>query len=200
MTTVPRPKFIGLTGTTGSGKTTLATAIQEASLDGDVAVLDQDWYFLPRSACPIGANFFEPRWFKSEDFIRDVSTLASGDPVLVPRLDPEYFEPMDPLPFSPARVIVLTGMTLLRIAEVDAQLHTRYYIDPGMDTIAERKRVRDKEIRKKPDWVIEEEIRWGGEEYEADAHLRARADVEVISLPYDVHDVARRLLSEVDRS
>ena len=174
---------------------TLANAIREA-LVGDVAVLDQDWYYLPRSACPIGANFFEPRWFKTEELIRDVSTLAAGGTALVPRLDEEFFEPLPPVPFAPARVIVLTGMTLLRIPEIDAFLDTRYYVDPGMETIADRKRVRDKEIRKKPDWVIEEEIRWGGEEYEANAHFRARSDVEVITPPYDLGKLALRLLAE----
>lgn len=191
-----RPRLIGLTGPSGSGKSTLAKAIQEES-DVGVVILDQDWYFMARSECPIGANFCEPRWLHTEELVLDVSTLASGRAALVPRLDEELFEPLPPVPMEPAPVVVLTGMTLLRIPAIDGLLDSRYYMDPGLETIAARKWLRDTEIRKKPKWVIEEEIRWGKSEYEADAPLRARTDVEVLVSPFDLPELAARLLAQV---
>ncbi len=190
-------RLIGLTGPSGSGKSTLARAIQDlASID--VTVIDQDWYFMARSECPEGANFCDPRWLFTENFISDVTALARGRTALVPRLDEELFERMPPVLVHPAPVVLVTGMTILRIQEVDLQLQSRYYLDPGIDVIVKRKRERDAFVRKKPQWVIDEEIRWGKLEYEADSVLRDRSDVEVLGPEFAIENLVSRLLEQTD--
>lgn len=169
---------VGVSGPSGSGKSTLVAAVR-ALLDDAVAI-QQDWYFKDPSECPADANFCELRWLHVEDFVRDVRTLASGQSALVPEIDFATFSRVGLRSVGPARVVVIEGMTIFRTAEIDSLCDLRYYIDEDLETIAERKHLRDVVERRKDPEIIEGQLQWITKEYHRDDGLRRRLDINVL--------------------
>lgn len=174
-----RPRAVGLTGPSASGKSTLAEAVKAAH--GDAVLVQQDWYFRDSSECPPDANFCDLEWLHVDELMRHVVALTNGEFADVPVMDFATFERCGTLRLEPAPLVIVEGMTILRISSIDACLDARFYLDTDYATIAERKRARDINDRHKPIEVVEAQLKWMAVEYDKDAWLRNRRDVTVLS-------------------
>lgn len=161
---------IGITGPSASGKTTLAREL--ASHLPAAVHLQQDFYFRDPDDCPPDANFCDHRWLHLDQFLAAFRALAAGHCVSVPDMDFATFRPWGRRLLGPARHLIVEGMTILRIPEIRRRCQCGVYLDPGFDTIAARKRERDRLERNKPEWVIEVQLAWMREERTADRSLR----------------------------
>lgn len=111
------PWMIGISGPSASGKSLLAEAVRAAN--PNTVVVQQDWYFRDSTEGPPDANFCELRWLHVDDLVRTVSALSSGQPTKVPVIDFATFRQTGTAQLAPAPVVIIEGMTILRIPEVD---------------------------------------------------------------------------------
>ncbi|MGW5237514.1 uridine kinase family protein [Monashia sp. NPDC004114] len=188
-----RARIVGLTGPSAAGKSTLAR--QAMTVHGSAVVVQQDWYFRNSSECPIDANFCELRWMHVDDFIRDVTDLAHGTPINAPFIDFSTFERQGTVRIDPAPLVIVEGMTILRVPQVDIQFARRFYLDIEMAQIASRKRTRDIFERSKSREIVESQLRWIAEEYARDETLRSRLDVTVLHADEPTDELVTALLA-----
>jgi len=193
-----QPRMIGITGPSASGKSILAQAVRAAQ--SDAVIVQQDWYFRSAAECPEDANFCELRWMHVDELVRDVAMLASGVQVHVPVMDFSTFERVGTTLLDPKSLVILEGMTILRIPEVDEHLDARFYVDIDMPTLAVRKLARDIHERRKPMEIVEAQLRWIEAEYLADEVLRQRGDVSVLSPDTDMAMQVRAILGQTART
>ncbi len=188
-----RSRFVGITGPSGSGKSTLAEAV--CATHGNAVIVQQDWYFRNAADCPPEANFCEPRWLHVNELVRDVARLSNGMPTDVPVMDFATFERRGTKSIAPAPLVILEGMTILRIPELDALLAARFYVDCDLATIAARKRSRDTLVRQKSVEIVNAQLDWIAKEYLADEEIRQREDVTVLSYNVEMAVHVRAILA-----
>jgi uridine kinase len=170
---------VAITGPSAAGKTTLAHAL--TSRIPQAVHLQQDWFFRDPDTCPPEANFCESRWLHTEEFVAAFTALASGQTALVPQIDFQTFRRAGSHRLGPARYLIVEGMTVLRTPEIYNRCQARYYLDPGLATITERKRRRDPRERGKTPEIVEVQLGWVRREYHADRGLRADLAVTVVA-------------------
>jgi uridine kinase len=189
------PVVLGISGPSGSGKSTVANAVRDRVPSS--IVLQQDWYFKDTIDCPPDANFCDFRWLDIDQFVMDLRSLIEGVAVAVPAVDFMTFERVGTQILQPTPVILVEGMTIFRINELGRCFDLKYYIESDFETLAERKRVRDRTERQKTADVIEAQLRWIAEEYRRDARLRARTDVVLLKSGTPVHQVAEHIAGDL---
>lgn len=145
--TAARPLIIGVAGGSGSGKTTVARAIQETlGLDG--AFLDQDAYYKPLDHLPLDerrkVNFDHPDSIDFDLFIADLAQLAEGRPIEKPTYDfaahtradrRELIEPRD--------IVLVDGILLFVDARLRRLFDIKVFVDVGDDVRFIRRLQRD---------------------------------------------------------
>lgn len=188
---------VGVSGPSGSGKSTLAHAVRER-LPSSV-IIQQDWYFKDGTDCPATANFCDFQWLDIDQFAADVRALARGSAVAVPSVDFATFERVGTQVIQPQPLIIVEGMTIFRVPALERCFDIRYYIESNFETLAERKRGRDRTERGKPADVIDAQLKWMAEEYEKDAHLRTQADLTLLHSEQPIDRVADAVAAEVGR-
>lgn len=159
MTARPDVQIIGISGGSGSGKTTFARAIAQALGESRCAVLAQDRYYIDQSAKFTGdgesVNFDHP---DAIDFklLRDhLLELKAGRAVELPIYDfathkrLERTDPMEPLPF-----ILLDGTLILSQKNIRLCLDRSFFFDCGESVRFDRRLKRDvRERGRTPDGV-----------------------------------------------
>lgn len=107
-----KPYFIGITGGSASGKTTIAKAIS-AQVGFAVPIISQDWYYrqLPDPAAGPTHNWDDPDAFDREALAAALDVWRSGGGVWTPRHDYSTYTRMDNAEYvEPARVMILEGI------------------------------------------------------------------------------------------
>jgi len=109
------PYIIGVTGGSGSGKTTFIRKIREAFSKKELCIISQDDYYLPREQQKVDkngiVNYDLPKSIDKESFARDIQLLASGKQVSRPKYTFNNEEATSSmLTFNPAPVIIVEGL------------------------------------------------------------------------------------------
>jgi uridine kinase len=125
--------LIGITGGSGSGKTTFLKAITEGFSPEQVCILSQDHYYRPREEQKTDAlgihNFDLPESIDRPALVRDVQRLIDGGTVT----KEEYVFNNDNvrpklLTFLPAPVIILEGLFVFHYPEIAEKLDLKVYL------------------------------------------------------------------------
>jgi len=152
--------IIGISGGTGSGKTTVANRILETVSADEVVFIQQDLYYRNLKDMPLdyrnAANFDHPDALDNDLLINHLKKLRAGEPVELPIYD---FRTHSRLPattrIESKPIVILEGILIFAEARLREQLDIKVFVDTPDDIrfirrlrrdIAERGRTMDSVI------------------------------------------------------
>jgi uridine kinase len=125
--------LIGVTGGSGSGKTTFINNVRAMFPDNEVCIISQDDYYRPREQQEVDKvgkhNFDLPKSFYRKAFFRDIRKLTAGE--VVTRKEYTFNnEKKDPkiLTFHPAPIIIVEGLFVFHFKKIRKSLDLRIYL------------------------------------------------------------------------
>ncbi|MFL6518004.1 MAG: P-loop NTPase fold protein, partial [Bacillus sp. (in: firmicutes)] len=113
-----KPVVIGVTGGSGSGKTSVTKAIYESLKDHSILVLEQDYYYKDQSDLPfeerLKTNYDHPLAFDNDLLIEHIEMLLRYEKIQKPVYDYSIHTRSDKvIPVEPQDVIILEGILVL---------------------------------------------------------------------------------------
>jgi uridine kinase len=152
--------IIGISGGTGSGKTTVANRILESVCADEVVFIQQDLYYRDLKDMPLdyrnAANFDHPDAVDNELLINHLKKLNAGEPVELPIYD---FKTHSRLPATtrvePKSIVIVEGILIFAEPRLLEQMDIKIFVDTPDDLrfirrlrrdIAERGRTLDSVI------------------------------------------------------
>ncbi len=159
------PIVIGISGGTGSGKTTVAKEVRKHFPEESVVVLHHDSYYLDRSHLSPSQreriNYDHPDSFDNALMISHLLTLKGGEPIEKPTYDYETHTRNDEtITVRPASIILLEGILVLADDALRDLMDIKLYVDTDADERFIRRLKRDiVERGRKVDQVIEQYLK-----------------------------------------
>ncbi len=150
-----KPYVIGISGGSGSGKTSFIRQLRERFTEQQLCIISQDDYYLPRNLQHKDENreynFDLPKSFDKKKFRKDVEHLMSGETVTIE----EYtFNNTDAQPrmltFAPAPVLVIEGLFVLHFKKIAPLLDLKIFINAKENLKIIRRIIRDQVERGYP--------------------------------------------------
>lgn len=140
--------IIGITGGTGSGKTTVVRRIVESLPAGSVLVIPQDNYYKDGSHLPFEErtriNYDHPLAFDTDLLIEHVERLRQGQPVPQPMYSfITHSRLADSLAVTPHPCIIVEGILVLEDARLRDLLDVKVFVDTDADVRFIRRLKRD---------------------------------------------------------
>lgn len=150
-----KPFLIGITGGSGSGKTTFIKELRQAFTEEQVCILSQDDYYFPREqqlTDDAGVkNFDLPRSIDKKSFKKDLEQLLSGK--LVERMEYTFNnEKANPkmLRFESAPVIIVEGIFVFHFKKIRRLLDLKIFLHAKENLKVIRRIKRDQVERNYP--------------------------------------------------
>jgi uridine kinase len=153
---------IGVAGGTGSGKTTIAAAVEQAIGPDRVTMISHDAYYRDRPDLSheqrAALNFDHPDSLETSLLIDHLDSLASGRAVCVPVYDfVTHRRRAETVHTPPKDIILVEGVLALADVDLRARMNFRIYVDTDDDIRFIRRLRRDVEERgRSMDSVIEQ--------------------------------------------
>ncbi len=145
---VNKPLLIGITGGTGSGKSTVAKAICESLPKQNVVIIEQDSYYKDQSHLTPeqreNTNYDHPFAFDTDLLILHLKMLIENKPIDKPLYDfTVHNRRKETLRMEPKDVIILEGILILDSPEIRKLLDIKIFVDTDADVRIIRRIVRD---------------------------------------------------------
>lgn len=142
------PILIGITGGTGSGKSTVAKEIYNKFSEDCIAMIQQDSYYKDQSHLSyedrIKTNYDHPDAFDTPLLIEHLKLLLQGKAIEKPIYDFEIHNRVPDVEIVEAReIIIVEGILILQDPEVRNLLDIKIYVDTDADVRIIRRLVRD---------------------------------------------------------
>jgi uridine kinase len=146
--TAKRALLIGIAGGSGSGKTTIAHALQSRFGPERVQLLVQDAYYKDRSDRPIEerakVNYDHPEAFDEPLLLAHVHALARGEAVDRPVYDYAlHVRSRETARMQPAPVLIVEGILVLAVPALRDLLDLKIFVDTDADVRILRRLRRD---------------------------------------------------------
>lgn len=143
-----RPVVIGVTGGSGSGKTTISNKIYSRLAGESVVMIPQDAYYNDQSAMTMAqrqaVNYDHPDSFDTDLLIRQLKALVAGQTIEQPVYDyTAYNRAQETVQIEPADVIIVEGVLLFVEPRLRDLLDIKVYVDTDDDLRFIRRMQRD---------------------------------------------------------
>jgi uridine kinase len=143
-----KPVVIGVTGGSGSGKTSVTKAIYESLKDHSILVLEQDYYYKDQSDLPfeerLKTNYDHPLAFDNDLLIEHIEILLRYEKIQKPVYDYSIHTRSDKvIPVEPQDVIILEGILVLEDERLRDLMDIKLYVDTDPDLRIIRRLTRD---------------------------------------------------------
>ena len=143
-----KPLLIGITGGTGSGKSTVSKAICESLPKKNILIIEQDAYYKDQSHLSlderINTNYDHPFAFDTELLISHLKMLMDNKPVDKPIYDfTVHNRKKNTIRLEPTEVIVLEGILVLDCPDLRKLLDIKIFVDTDADVRLIRRITRD---------------------------------------------------------
>lgn len=147
---------LGISGGSGSGKTTIVSEVRKRFKTEEVCILSLDDYYLPRAEQLTDENGFTnfdlPRSINESELLRDINLLKKG--LAVDRLEYTFNnDAVEPkmLHFVPAPVLIVEGIFIYHYEQVREALDIKIFIEADHDIKLNRRIKRDSVERNYPE-------------------------------------------------
>ncbi|MDB5227667.1 MAG: udk [Bacteroidota bacterium] len=129
-----KPFIIGISGGSGSGKTTFVRDLAQSFSIDELCILSQDNYYKPREEQQTDANneknFDLPESFKEAEYHKDVLRLLNGEDVVLKEYT--YNNPLaEPklITYKAAPIVIIEGIFVFHFADVSSLMDYKIFID-----------------------------------------------------------------------
>ncbi|MDP3386409.1 MAG: uridine kinase [Eubacteriales bacterium] len=143
-----KPIFIGITGGSGSGKTTVVNKIKSEIPSKSMTVIEQDSYYKDQSHLTYEdrckTNYDHPFAFDSDLLIQHLVDLREGKPIQKPLYDYEiHNRKKETQTVEPTEIIVLEGILIFYDKRIRDFLDIKIFVDTASDIRLVRRIIRD---------------------------------------------------------
>ncbi len=143
-----KPILIGITGGTGSGKSSIADAIYSSFSNECIAMIQQDMYYKDQSYLSmeerVKTNYDHPRAFDNDLLIKHLSDLINGIAIDKPIYDfSNHNRAKETVRIEPKDIIIVEGILVLEDERLRELLDIKVYVDTDADIRILRRLVRD---------------------------------------------------------
>jgi len=143
-----KPVVIGVTGGSGSGKTSVTKAIYETLKDHSILVIEQDYYYKDQRDLPfeerLKTNYDHPLAFDNDLLIEHIERLLRYEAIEKPVYDYSIHTRSDKvIPVEPKDVIILEGILVLEDERLRNLMDIKLYVDTDPDLRIIRRLTRD---------------------------------------------------------
>jgi uridine kinase len=140
--------LIGICGGSGSGKTLVASSVQDALGPANVLIIEQDSYYRDLSHLPLSerhkVNFDHPSAFDNDLLLSHLGLLLGGESVRMPEYDYAQHTRSDRVrEILPRAVILLDGILVFEDPRLREIMDIRVYVDTDTDIRLARRIRRD---------------------------------------------------------
>ncbi|MFM9422309.1 MAG: hypothetical protein RIR06_770 [Bacteroidota bacterium] len=151
--------LIGISGGSGSGKTTFLRQLKERIPHAELALVSQDNYYKPQEEQHRDengwVNYDLPTGINREKFVQDMNMLLAGNPIefLEYNFNNPAWEPKK-VRIEPARIIVMEGLFVFHINEIFERLNHKIFLNAPEDLRLQRRIDRDLAERGYPEHEV----------------------------------------------
>jgi len=144
---MPTPVIIGIAGGTGSGKSTIADAIQQEIKD-NITIITQDSYYKSYQNLTKKEreklNFDHPETFDNELMISHLKALKQRVPVEMPIYDfASHLRTKKTIQLKPAKIIIVEGILIFENKNLRNLMDIKIFVDTDSDIRILRRIERD---------------------------------------------------------
>ena len=140
--------LIGITGGTGSGKSTIADALYSNFSKDRITMIQQDMYYKDQSHLSmeerVKTNYDHPMAFDNDLLVEHLQKLIKGEAIEKPRYDfTIHNRAKDTTTVEPREIIIVEGILILEDERIRDLLDIKVYVDTDADIRILRRLVRD---------------------------------------------------------
>lgn len=147
-----KPFIIGITGGSGSGKTSIIKLLRSQFTDTELCLVSQDNYYKDRNDQKVDSNgvtnFDLPTCLNEEKFISDIKSLVNGNSIQLPEytFNNPLAEPKF-LTIESAPIIVVEGLFVFYYEKMRELMDLKVYVDAS-DIIKLKRRINRDQVER----------------------------------------------------
>lgn len=142
------PIFIGISGGSGSGKTTIVNRIYSAVPEKSITIMEHDSYYKDQSSLTYDerckTNYDHPFAFDTDLFVEHIKELKNGNAVQKPIYDYGiHNRKKETIIVEPKEIIIVEGLLVFYEERIRDLLDIKIYVDTDADIRILRRIIRD---------------------------------------------------------